>query len=129
MTSIHLDSADSLLPSDDELRVLLAAMAAGDQNALASLVVASGPWLFPVAERLLAGDSIAAASLCERLFVVIWRMSPCYDGNHGPPMAWMLLVLRELAAVPVSETATAYPADSGALAQLWFGEKGGTYGA
>ncbi len=104
-------------------------MAGGDRDALLSLVVLVGPWLFPVAERLLAGDAGAAASLCERLFVLIWRMSPCYDGNHGPPLAWMLLVLRELAEVPTSETAAAYPADSDALARLWFGEKGGHDGA
>ncbi len=123
------DPARSALPSDDELRVLLDAMAAGDRDALSSLVGLVGPWLFPVAERLMAGDSDAAASLCERLFVLIWRMSPCYDGNHGPPLAWMLLVLRELAEVPMSETAAGYPSDSDGLARLWFGAKGGGDGA
>jgi len=127
MTSANSDRVS--LPSDDELRVLLDAMAGGDEAALQSLVGVAGPWLLPVAERLRAGDSGAAASLCVRLFAQIWRMSPCYDGNHGPPLAWMLLVLRELAEVPMGDAVAAYPEDLAVLEQIWFGEKGGAGGS
>ena len=49
--------------------------------------------------------------------------------HHGPPLAWMLLVLRELAEVPMSDAVAAYPEDLAVLEQIWFGEKGGAGGS
>ncbi len=115
-------------PSEEELRAQLVAMAGGDESALASLVAMAGPWLLPVAQRLRGGDSDEAASLCEQLFVHVWQQSPCYDSNLGPPMAWMLLLLRELAKVSDRSCSEPTWEDSASLARVWFGEDGGDSG-
>jgi len=109
-------------------------MAGGDRDALRSLVQCTGPWLYPVALRLVGGDGKAGAALCVRLFGEIWRLSPCYDRNLGPPLAWMLLVLRDESgcadkgSVPVASL-DPQGLDSQALERLWFAEPGGNDGA
>jgi hypothetical protein len=117
-----MDAPNSSLPADEELRAHLTAMSGGDTKALSSLVDLVGPWLLPVVERLCGGDSSKAGSLCERLFVEIWRLSPCYDANFGPALAWMLLLLRELAEAPSPQFPEPLSTDSKTLARLWFGE-------
>jgi len=129
MNSPSVDESSSTLPADEELLSLLSLMSAGDTQALASLVDLVGPWLLPVAGRLCGADSSKASSLCERLFVEIWRLSPCYDANFGPALAWMLLLLRELAEVPEVGCPEPIPTDAQGLARLWFGEVEASDGA
>ena len=116
-------------PTDAALLEIITAMGTGDMQALAELVGLAGPWLLPVAQRLCGDDPKAAADLCEQLFVQVWQLSPCYDANLGPPLAWMLLLLRELAGVAAASGGCSYPADSGGLARLWFGEVKASDGA
>jgi DNA-directed RNA polymerase specialized sigma24 family protein len=116
------------LPEDDRLSSLLDEMGGGDLDAFRSLLQCAGPWLYPVARRLVSGDSVAAAALYQQLFLEIWRISPCYDRNLGPPMAWMLLLLREEAGIADRACADAVPLEQDSLERLWFGDTGGSDG-
>jgi len=116
------------MPHDEQLSSLLDQIGGGDLEAFRSLLGCAGPWIYPVARRLASGDLAAAADLYQRLFLEIWRSSPCYDRNLGPPMAWMLLVLREEAGIAQRLSAAAAPAEQDSLERLWFGDTGGSDG-
>ncbi len=102
-------------------------MSGGDREALRSLVQSCSPWLYPVARRLAGGDAEAGELLAVRLFVEVWRLSPCYDHNLGPPMAWMLLLLRQEAGV-VDKAAPTGGGERRSLVSVWFGEEGNSDG-
>jgi len=133
MSSSPHNAGSPALPDADHLRALIAAMAGGDRDALRSLVQCTAPWLYPVARRLVGGDGDVGSALCVRLFVEIWRVSPCYDRNLGPPMAWMLLVLRDEAGCADKSSVSVASLDpqgldSQVLERLWFAEPGGADG-
>ena len=108
---------------------MLLQIAEGEAQGLADLVELAAPWLLPVANRLEGGDEAAAERLCEALFADIWRLAPCYDAHFGPPLIWMLSLLRERGLAAVVTPAGAAPLGAEDLAALWFGEEESSSGA
>jgi RNA polymerase sigma-70 factor (ECF subfamily) len=72
---------------------LLAECAGGDRASLAELYRVSGPTLFAISVRILRRRDIAEEVL-QDAFVSIWRNAGSYDLRQGPPMTWMVSIVR-----------------------------------
>lgn len=95
---VTMDTAPQ--PSDDDRRdaqrQLLAAMARGDKNALASLYdQLSGP-LYSLALRML-GDAGEAQDLIQDIFLQVWRTAATYEPGRGSVFSWMTTLTRNRA--------------------------------
>ncbi|NVO16521.1 MAG: sigma-70 family RNA polymerase sigma factor [Rhodoplanes sp.] len=75
---------------------LLVATAAGDQIAFKALYDATSPKLFGIALLLLKRRDAAEDALQEA-YLRIWSKARLYDPERGPPMPWLVQILRNVA--------------------------------
>ncbi|SME94934.1 RNA polymerase, sigma subunit, ECF family [Tistlia consotensis] len=78
------------------LAPLLAACAAGDRAAFATLYQASSAKLFGVALRILRRDDWAR-DVVQDAYLTIWRRAGDYRAERGTPMTWMIAIVRNRA--------------------------------
>ena len=88
-------SAPPLPEVAEDLR-LLKQIAAGDQQAVATLYQQRGTLLYSLLLRML-GDEMEAQEVMQDTFVRIWRRAATYDPARSAPLAWMILIARGLA--------------------------------
>ncbi len=83
-----------MAPSQSESdRVMLAAVATGDQKAFSQLYDRlSGP-LYSLALRML-GDAAEAQDALQDVFLQIWRRSAAYDSAQSSVFTWAVLITR-----------------------------------
>lgn len=85
-----------MAPSDHDPEAearLLAALAAGDRDALRELYARFATPLFSLAVQLL-GDAGGAEEAVQDTFVKIWRHAPAYDARKSRPFTWAVTILR-----------------------------------
>lgn len=75
---------------------LVAAIAAGDRDALARLYDAYGPLLFGLARRML-GSAAAAEDLIHDVFLEVWLHAAEYSPDRGSVPAWLTIRTRSRA--------------------------------
>lgn len=75
---------------------LLAAVAQGDQRALAALYGRRGGLLYSLLVRMLVNE-MEAQEVMQDTFLQIWRRARKYDAERSSPVAWMIMVARGLA--------------------------------
>lgn len=75
---------------------LLAAIAEGDQPALATLYRRRGDLLYSLIVRMLS-DEMEAQEVMQDAFVLIWRKAHQYDAERSSPLSWILMLARGLA--------------------------------
>lgn len=92
--------------SDD---VLLAAMAVGDDRAMATFTRRYQARVFGLARRVV-GDREMAADVAQEAFVRAWRHASTYDARRGPALGWLLVITRNL-AVDAQRMRRAEPVD------------------
>lgn len=81
-------------PEDvDTLRLLLAAVARRDGNALGQLYKLSSAKLFALSLRILGRRELAEEALQES-FVSIWNNAGSYNESLAGPMTWMVTIVR-----------------------------------
>jgi RNA polymerase sigma factor (sigma-70 family) len=74
----------------------VAAIAAGDQFALADLYDRYGGLAYSIAVRIL-GDAGRAEDAVQDAFLNVWRGASSFDGARGSPRAWLLAAVRNRA--------------------------------
>lgn len=75
---------------------LVAAMAAGDRNALARLYdLQAGP-IYSLASRLL-GDAAEAQDVVQEIFLQVWRTAATYEASRGTVFSWLATLTRNRA--------------------------------
>jgi len=100
---------------------LLAAIAEGHQQALASLYRRRGGLLYSLLVRMLVSET-EAQEVMQDVFVRIWRRAHQYDAGRSSPIAWMIMIARGLAmdrlraGVRRSATRAAYAQEIASLA-------------
>jgi RNA polymerase sigma-70 factor (ECF subfamily) len=77
-------------------RDLLAAMAAGDQGALAELYDRYGAMAFGLARRVV-GDAGIAEEVVQDALVAAWRRAATYQPDRGEPRTWLLSIVHHRA--------------------------------
>jgi RNA polymerase sigma-70 factor, ECF subfamily len=92
MARSHLVFAES----NEGLRRLLEAVAAGDAKAFRTLYDKSVPVLFGICVRLMRDRDLAQDVLQEAM-TRIWRKAHLFDASKGNAMAWMAVVTRNCA--------------------------------
>lgn len=75
---------------------LLAAVADGDQQALAALYRRHGSLIYSLLLRML-GNSAEAQEATQDTFLKVWRRAQHYRAERATPQAWMVMVARGLA--------------------------------
>lgn len=75
---------------------LLAAIAEGDQHALAALYRHRGSLLYSLLRRMLVHE-MEAQEVMQDTFVQIWRRAGAYDSTRSSPVGWMVMIARGLA--------------------------------
>lgn len=75
---------------------LLAAIAEGDQPALATLYRRRGDLLYSLIVRMLS-DEMEAQEVMQDAFVLIWRKAHQYDAERSSPLSWIVMLARGLA--------------------------------
>jgi RNA polymerase sigma-70 factor (ECF subfamily) len=75
---------------------LLAAIAEGDQPALATLYRRRGDLLYSLIVRMLS-DEMEAQEVMQDAFVLIWRKAHQYEAERSSPLSWILMLARGLA--------------------------------
>jgi RNA polymerase sigma-70 factor (ECF subfamily) len=75
---------------------LLAAIAEGDQHALAALYRHRGSLLYSLLFRMLLNE-MEAQETTQDAFLQIWRRAGNYDSDRSSPVAWMVMITRGLA--------------------------------
>jgi RNA polymerase sigma-70 factor, ECF subfamily len=75
---------------------LLAAVAHGDQHALALLYRHRGGLLHSLVVRMLVNDMEAQETM-QDTFVQLWRRAGEFDPARSSPLAWMIMIARGLA--------------------------------
>ncbi len=75
---------------------LLASVAAGDGEALATLVRRHQQRVFGLA-RVIVGERGRAEDVAQEAFVRVWRHAEGFDARRGTPTAWLLTITRNLA--------------------------------
>jgi len=68
--------------------VLVARLAAGDDEALAEVYQRHGPLVFGLARRL-TGDSSTAQDVTQEVFVTLWRQPERFDPERGSLRAYL----------------------------------------
>lgn len=79
--------------SDD---VLLAAVAVGDSQAMATFTRRYQARVFGLACSVL-GDREMAADVAQEAFIRAWRHASAYDARRGSAIGWLLVITRNLA--------------------------------
>lgn len=79
-----------------ELEPLLAAVAAGDQAALAQLYDACSGWVLALALKLLADRQLAEEVTLD-VFMQVWRRADTYEPRRGKAASWLLTIARSRA--------------------------------
>jgi RNA polymerase sigma-70 factor (ECF subfamily) len=80
----------------DTLQNLLAAVARGDQLALARVYERTCAHLLGVGERIL-GRRQAAEDVLQETFVSVWKNASSYDPKVSQPMTWLISITRNRA--------------------------------
>jgi RNA polymerase sigma-70 factor (ECF subfamily) len=88
--------ADAVPPRAGDDPALVAAIAAGDQEALAMLYDRQAPRLLGLARRML-GDQAAAEDLLHDVFLEVWQHAAEYSPARGTVSAWLMIRTRSRA--------------------------------
>ena len=88
--------AAALPPDDAEDEVLVAAMAAGDRAALATLYERHGSLLLGLALRIVR-DKREAEDLLHDVFLEAWRTAKDFDPKRGRVRTWLAIRMRSRA--------------------------------
>ncbi len=75
---------------------LLAEIAGGCQQALASLYRRRGGLIYSLLVQMLVSET-EAQEVLQDTFVQIWRRAPKYDPRRSAPLAWMIMIARGMA--------------------------------
>jgi len=75
---------------------LMAAIAGGDQHALAAFYRRRGILLYSLLVRMLTNE-MEAQEVMQDTFVQLWRSAGQYDPQRSSPMAWLIMIARGLA--------------------------------
>lgn len=75
---------------------LIAAIRAGDENAMAALYDRYSAIVYSVALRVL-GDTGAAEDILQEVFVQLWRSPGLFDSSRGNLGAWLAVITRNRA--------------------------------
>jgi len=75
---------------------LLAAIAAGDPDALVTLYDRYGRLAFGLAYRIL-GDAFLAEEVVQDAFMNVWRNAAKFDANRGAVRSWLLAIVHHRA--------------------------------
>ncbi len=89
-----MSSADLNAASPDTL--LVSAIRAGDQSAMAALYDRYSPVVYSVALRVL-GDTGAAEDVQQDVFMQLWRNPGAFDSSRGNLGAWLAVITRNRA--------------------------------
>jgi RNA polymerase sigma-70 factor (ECF subfamily) len=88
--------AAGISPRAGDDRALVAAIAAGDQQALGMLYDQHAPKLLGLARRML-GDQAAAEDLLHDVFLEVWQHAAEYSAARGTVDAWLTIRTRSRA--------------------------------
>ncbi len=80
----------------EELELLLRAIAAGDHAAMTNFYAATHKLVFALAVRLV-GDRAAAEEVTLDVFMQVWRKASSYANERGKVVAWLLTISRSRA--------------------------------
>ena len=78
---------------DQDWAALLAAVAAGDQAALATFYDGTSRLAFGLILRVL-GDRASAEEVLLDVYTQVWRQAASYDRSRGTPLAWLTTIAR-----------------------------------
>jgi RNA polymerase sigma-70 factor (ECF subfamily) len=81
---------------EHDLAALLARVARGDMNALATVYDQTVAAVYGLVLRIL-GDTSAAEEVTADVFVQVWQRAADYDARRGPALPWLLLLARSRA--------------------------------
>lgn len=84
----HTRQADIVRAVDPGDAVLVARLAAGDEEALAEVWQRHGPLVFGLARRL-TGDSSTAEDVTQEVFVTLWQQPERFDAQRGSLRAYL----------------------------------------
>ena len=103
-----------IAPSPDRARLepLLAAVAAGDSEALGDLYAAAKGAVYAMALGILK-NAHDAQDVTQDVFVRIWESAVSYR-PQGSPMAWILTITRNMALMRIRQGARTEPMDEAA---------------
>ncbi len=76
-----------------QLEALLAATAAGNQQAFGELYRATSPQLFALLNRMLRRRDWAEEAL-QDCYLKVWQKSESYEPGKGAPLTWLLTIAR-----------------------------------
>jgi RNA polymerase sigma-70 factor (ECF subfamily) len=85
--------AASESPTPESDRLLLAAVAEGDESAFGRLYDRFSPMLWAVSLRMLQ-DPVEAEDVMQETFMYVWKKAGHYDPELSQPGTWLCLVLR-----------------------------------
>jgi len=83
---------------------LLAAIARGEESALAALYDETSPWVYGFTRRILR-DTEAAEEVTLEVYLQAWRRAAEYSPRRGSPGAWLLTIARSRAIDRLRSTA------------------------
>jgi RNA polymerase sigma-70 factor (ECF subfamily) len=89
-------SAASRIEAESEDVCLLAAIAEGDQQALATLYRHHGALIYSLIVRILVNE-MEAQEVMQDTFLQIWRRAIKYNPQRSSAIAWMIMIARGLA--------------------------------
>ena len=81
---------------DQDLASLMARVAVGDLNALASFYDATSARVYSLVLRMV-GDTASAEEVLLEVFATMRRQAPAYQQRSCPPLLWVLMIARGLA--------------------------------
>lgn len=94
--SLAANNPDAADDRSQEQARLVAAMARGDQAAMAALYDQLAGVLLALAHRML-GDNAEAEDLIHDTFLQLWRTAGSYDGGRGSVFSWAVTITRNRA--------------------------------
>lgn len=93
----EIDSASlSVQDLHAETKYLVAAIAQGDQTALASFYDVTISRVYGLAMRIV-GVAQTAEEVAADVYFQVWREAGRYDGDRGAPLTWLLTICRSRA--------------------------------
>jgi len=101
-------------PGDDD--ALMAAMAAGDHDAVALFVRRHQRQVFGLAQSVV-GDAATAEDVAQEAFTRAWRHAGSFDARRGSATTWLLTITRNL-AIDAIRLRRSDPADPVTMASL-----------
>lgn len=93
-----------MLSKPSELERLMAAVAAGEQEAFAALYRATSAKLYGVALRILRRRDLAD-EVIQEVYVRIWNSAAAFDPARASPITWMVTIARNRALDEVRRVA------------------------